>query len=329
MNKCLNCGPVIREIDKRSSAFVLGTAFYTLAQKDDWFAIMDDFRAHGGVTLDSGRIYGGGESENVIGEWLKSMNTREEMIVITKCGHGKDGALPENGMESVFADELAKSLECLKTDYIDLYMLHRDDPAIPVKRIMDCLNGYVISGRVRALGASNWTYPRIDEANNYARARGLAGFSVVSNNLSLAVPTGPFYPGLITTDKDGEQWHLCTGIPLIPWSSQARGFFTGAYSAELRRQGNGIENGFAKRMSEIYCTNDNFERLKRATELGQKKGGYSAVEVALSWVLHKSFSIAPIVGPHSREELRSCIKALSLQLTEDECRWLNLQNRNH
>lgn len=324
MNKCLNCGPTVREIDKRFSALVLGTAFYTVAQKDDWFAIMDDFRASGGVVLDSGRIYG--DSEIVIGDWMKSRNVRKQMIVISKCGHGKDGSIPENDMESVFADELAKSLEYLKTDYIDLYMLHRDNPAIPVKRIMDCLNGYVVSGRVRALGASNWTYPRIEEANNYASLRGIGGFSVISNNLSLAVPTGPFYPGLITTDKDGEQWHLRTGIPLIPWSSQARGFFTGAYSAELRRQGDGVENGFVKRMIEVYCTDDNFERLKRATELGREKGGYSAVEVALSWVLHKPFPIAPIVGPHTREELRSCIKALSLQLTEDECNWLNLKD---
>ncbi|MBU4200186.1 MAG: aldo/keto reductase [Verrucomicrobia bacterium] len=326
MSQCFDCGPVIREINKRSSALVLGTAFYTLAKKDDWFAIMDDFHVHGGVTLDSGRIYAAGESENVIGEWMKSRNTRAQMIVITKCGHGKDGTIPENDMESVFADELARSLECLQTDYIDLYMLHRDNPAISVKRIMDCLNGYVVSGRVRALGASNWTYSRIEEANNYARARGLAGFAVVSNNLSLAVPTGPFYPGLITTDKDGEQWHVRTGIPLIPWSSQARGFFTGAYSAALRERAGNLENDFMKRMIEIYCTDDNFERLKRATELGRKKGGYSAVEVALSWVLHKPFPIAPIVGPHSREELRSCIKALSLQLTEDECHWLNLQD---
>jgi len=326
MNTCLNCGPLIREINKRSSAFVLGTAFYTVAQKDDWFAIMDDFRTHGGVTLDSGRIYGDGASEHVIGAWMMSRNVRKEMIVITKCGHGKDGAIPENDMELVFATELASSLQCLQTDYIDLYMLHRDNPAIPVKRIMDCLNEHVVSGRVRALGASNWTYPRIEEANNYARARGLAGFSVVSNNLSLAVPTGPFYPGLITTDQDGEQWHLRTGMLLVPWSSQARGFFTGAYPVELRQKKDAIESGFTKRMIEVYCTDDNFKRMERATELGRKKGGYSAVEVALSWVLHKPFPIAPIAGPHSREELRSCIKALSLQITEDECRWLNLQD---
>lgn len=327
MKNCLNNGPTVRGIDKTLSKLILGTAFYTMEMKNTWFDIMDDFHARGGVVLDSGRIYGGGESENVIGEWMKSRNAREQMIVITKCGHGKDGSLPENGMESVFADELARSLKCLKTDYIDLYMLHRDNPVIPVKMIMNCLNEYVRSGQVRALGASNWTYPRIEEANNYARACRFAGFSAVSNNLSLAVPIGPFYPGLITTDQDGEQWHRRTGIPLIPWSSQARGFFTGAYSAELRRQGDGIENGFVKRMIEIYCTDDNFERLKRATELGQKKGRYSAVEIALSWVLHKPFPIAPIVGPHSREELRSCIKALSLQITEDECRWLNLQDR--
>ncbi len=82
---------------------------------------------------------------------------------------------------------------------------------------------------------------------------------------------------------------------------------------------------FTSRMIKVYCTDENFERLARAKKLGETKGGYTAVEVALAWLLHKPFSIVPIVGAHNQEELTSCIKATSLQLTESEIKWLNLE----
>jgi aryl-alcohol dehydrogenase-like predicted oxidoreductase len=107
-------------------------------------------------------------------------------------------------------------------------------------------------------------------------------------------------------------------IPLIPWSSQARGFFTGRWTPQMP-----ANDGFTKRMIEVYCTDDNFKRLSRAKELGEKKG-HTAVEVALAWLLHKPFPIVPIVGPHTQEELASCVKATTLSLTEAECKWLNL-----
>ena len=78
-------------------------------------------------------------------------------------------------------------------------------------------------------------------------------------------------------------------------------------------------------MIEIYCTDDNLERLRRAEELGEKKGGYSAVQISLAWLMHKSFPLVPVVGPHTREELASCVQATSLQLSDRELRWLNLE----
>lgn len=139
-------------------------------------------------------------------------------------------------------------------------------------------------------------------------------------------PPGPFYPGLVSTDKSGEGWHLKTNIPLFSWSSQARGFFTGRYEPQMRDRIEKIEDGFTKRMIEVYCTEENFERLRRAKELGQKKGGYSAVQIALAWVLHRPFTVLPIVGPHTEEELASCVAVLSIKVTEPEIRWLNLEN---
>ncbi len=315
----------IAEIDKRSSELALGTAFYNLAEKDTWRSILDDFLEYGGTLIDSAHNYG--DSEEVIGLWMESRGVRDKIILITKGGHGEGYGLEAENFSRTIKQELTESLEHLRTDYIDLYMLHRDSPLLPVGEIIEYLNTELADGRVHALGASNWGYERLSEANEYAYKHNLTGFAVVSNNISLAVPTAPFYPGLISVGKDGERWHEETGIPLIVWSSQARGFFTGCYSPQVLGSLGQIEDRFAVRMIEIYGTDENFERLRRAKELGQRKGGYSATQIALAWLLHKPFPLIPIVGPHTREELRSCFEATSIKLSESEVKWLNLEAR--
>ena len=299
----------------------LGSAFFSPAQKDTCFALLDRYVERGGTVLDTGRLYGGGASEATLGEWLASRGVRDQMVIVTKCAHGGDAALlPEEDFEGVVTREREQSLEALRTDYIDLYLLHRDNPAVPVGRILERMNLEITGGYARAIGASNWSYPRLSEATAYARTQGLVGFGVVSNNLSLAVPAEPFYPRLVSTSPEGERWHARHGVPLLSWSSQARGFFTGRYSgAEVGA------DGFSQRMVQVYGSTENAERLRRAQQLGQKRGGLTAVQVALAWLLHKSFPLVPIVGPHNEEELLSCLAATRLELSEDECRWLNLE----
>ena len=298
----------------------MGTAFYDIKSCEKCFDILDEYIKLGGTIIDSARGYA--TSEEVIGFWLDSRPTREQIIIITKCGLTNDGILPADGYPELVHRELTISLQTLRTDYIDIYMLHRDNQQMSVAEILEPLNNEIANGRINALGASNWEYHRITEANEYASKYGMKGFAVVSNNISLAVPAVPFYPGLVSTDKAGEHWHKETGIPLIPWSSQARGFFTGRYTPNMRNEST---DGFTRRMIEVYCTDENFERLARAKELGERKGGYTAVETALSWLLHKPFPIVPIVGPHNREELTSCVNAIALSLTEYEMKWLNLE----
>ena len=308
-------------INKPISALALGTAFYNPESKDECFGIMDSYLDLGGTVVDTGRQYG--ESEEVVGQWLEKSAARDRMVVITKCAHGP-GLLPADGFEEVVTQELAESLMHLRTDYVDLYVLHRDNPSVPVGRILDRLNAEIDGGRVVALGASNWSYARAEEANEYARQHGMRGFAVVSNNLSLAVPEGPFYPGLVSADQDGERWHQNTSIPLLSWSSQARGFFTGRYTPDMRDKVGSIDDKFTKRMVEIYCTDANFERLKRANQLANEKQDYTAVQIALAWLLHKPFPVIPIVGPHTPEELVSCADATGIKLTEAETKWLQL-----
>jgi aryl-alcohol dehydrogenase-like predicted oxidoreductase len=327
----LVAGPAGREtthgagVDKPVSELALGTAWYSLKDKDQWFGLMGDFVACGGTTLDTARGYG--ESEEVIGLWMETLANRDRIVIITKGGLTGDpqGYLLVKGFRETIESELTTSLECLRTDYIDLYFLHRDNPSLPVAEIVDCLNAELERGRIHAFGGSNWEPARVDEANEYADKHGLTGFAAVSNNLSLAIPTGPFYPGLVSTNKAGECWHIETGIPLFSWSSLARGFFTGRYSPVLHAEAEKIEDGLTKRIIEIYCTDENFERLHRAREIGKRKGGYSAIQVGLAWVLHRPFTVVPLVGPYTKEELASCVAALSIELTESESKWLNLE----
>jgi aryl-alcohol dehydrogenase-like predicted oxidoreductase len=324
MDARLHSKPLIRGVDKPISALALGTAFFRQADRQTWFDLLDEFQQLGGTMVDSGRAYG--DSEAVIGEWLETRRARAEMVLVTKCAHGQDAILPAKDFEQVVTRELETSLECLRTEYVDLYMLHRDNPAVPVGRIVERLNQEVERGRVRALGASNWTYERVNDANEYATQHGLEGFAVVSNNLSLAVPTGPFYPGLVSTDAAGEQWHTTTGTPLLSWSSQARGFFTGRYADAMQRGTSDGADVFTVKMVETYGTAENLERLRRAQELGARLSGYSAVQIALAWLLHKPFTLIPVVGPRTCAELTSCVEATSIELTRAQCAWVNLES---
>ncbi len=321
MSGQLDGGPALPGISKPISRLALGTAFYRLESRPKWFEIMDDFVSAGGTLIDTARGYG--ESEEVIGEWLASRKARERVVLITKCGDGPGGLLPAENFSDVVTEELGRSLECLRTDYVDLFMLHRDNPSIPVEVVMDRLNTEIERGSVYAIAPSNWSYSRVTTANEYAEKNGTRGFAAVSNNLSLAMPSGPFWPGVLSTDKSGERWHQETRIPLIAWSAQARGFFGGRFSRSLLDQIGSIEDGFTRRMLEVYGTDENYEKLRRARELGEDKGGYSATQVALAWLLHKPFAVVPVVGPHTRDELSSCIEALSLELTEAELSWLD------
>lgn len=316
---------MIERINKRISKLALGTAFYRLDNKATWFDILDEFLEQGGTVIDTGRHYG--KSEDVLGLWMESRGVRDRVILTTKGGFGKGWGLGIDDFPATIQRELTTSLEHLRTEYVDVYMLHRDSPTVPVAEIMDCLNAELDCGRVHSLGASNWEYDRIAEANDYACGHNLKGFSVVSNNISLAVPTEPFYPGLVSVDKTGEKWHRQTGIPLLAWSAQARGFFTGRYTSQMCTAAPDVLDKFTARMVEVYCTDDNFERLRRAAELGERKGGYSATQIALAWLLHKPFPLVPIVGPHNKEELKSCFQAVSVRMTRQETAWLNLEDK--
>ena len=297
------------------SRLALGTMVFNLQALDLTFEMLDAWQDLGGNIIDTASVYAGGNSERAIGRYFAARGGREKLVVITKGAHHNQDrrrVTPED-----ITSDLRDSLARLQTDYVDLYLLHRDDPSVPVGPIMECLNEHLSAGRIRAIGASNWSIPRLEEANEYAEQRGLQPFVVSSPHLSLAVPNEPIWPGCDhARDPRSMRWYESTQMPLFAWSSQARGFFSGRFTPENR------EN---ETVARCFYSEDNWERLRRARELGEQRG-YSVIQVALAWVLCQKMNVFPLIGPANLEELNSCVAALELELTPEEVKWLALED---
>ena len=217
------------------SRLALGTLGFSLRTRDRDYALFDAWLEAGGTVIDTAHVYEDGDAERVLGRWLADRpGARERIVLVTK------GAHPDGDRRRVTPDDIAAdlrdSMERLGGP-VDLYLLHRDDPDVEVGEIVDALDAHRRAGEIRAFGVSNWTLPRIEEANAYAAARGVAGIACNSPHLSLAVQNEPPWAGCLSaTDAESRAWHARTGLPLLAWSAQAGGFFAGAAVARLRQR---------------------------------------------------------------------------------------------
>jgi aryl-alcohol dehydrogenase-like predicted oxidoreductase len=209
-----------------------------------------------------------------------------------------------------------ESLQRLQTDYLDIYMMHRDNPLVPVGEFIGVLNEHRSAGRIRAFGGSNWTIARIRAANACAKRKGLTGFSAVSNNFALAEMVQPVWDGCVhSSDAKSRAWFRRTRMPLMPWSSQGRGFFTDRADPNDRS-----DAGLVR----CWYSDDNFRRRERAYELAAKRG-VEPIAIALAYVLCQPFPTFPLIGPRTLRELLTSLPALEIELTPKELRWLNLE----
>jgi aryl-alcohol dehydrogenase-like predicted oxidoreductase len=294
------------------SQLIMGSDYFTPERFDEVSDILDAYVEIGGNTIDTAFIYCGGKSEEAIGLWVEQRRNRESINLWTKGAHPtKDG--PRVNRQAI-EEELLISLERLRTDYVDLYALHRDDPQVPVGVIIDALNEHVEAGRIRAFGVSNWTHQRIQEANEYAAKNGLAGIAFSSPNLSLAKAKEPYWTGCVSADADTLAWHTKTQLPLFSWSSQARGFFTGRFTPENREDPDLVR---------VFYSDDNWERYRRAEQLAKEKQ-VETIQIALAYVLNQPFPTGAIIGPKNRKEMLSCAAGAAIELTPEEIAWLDL-----
>jgi len=275
-------------------------------------ALFDDYFARGGNAFDTACIYGGGRTEVLLGQWVRNRGLREQVVVAVKGAH-----TPHCNPKDLLA-QFNQSLDRLQFDYADLYFLHRDNPDVPVGEFVDVLNDLKNAGRLRAFGGSNWTRDRVDAANAYAARTGKTPFAAVSNNFSLAQMVNPVWDGcLASSTPDYRAWHKKTGIANLAWSAQARGFFDPAQASP--------DKTADQHMARTWYSHDNFQRQARAVELAAKHNCHP-MAVATAYVLaQKDFPLFAMVGPATLMESAATFAALDIRLTDNEVRWLNLE----
>ncbi len=295
------------------SDIVLGTEhFGTALNKELSFSLIDRYLHNGGNCIDTARLYGLGASEETIGEWLQKSGRREDVIISTKGGHPdlKTMHIPRLSAEDLRFD-LEGSLKALKTDCIDIYWLHRDDKSKSVGEIMEILNGFVKTGKVKEIGASNWSAERVKEANEYAKTHGLKGFCAAQIMWSLAVENeGATDPTMIKMNDADYGTYKEMGLPVFGFASQGRGVFF-----ILK---NGGADALSPRFKEIYLNDRNLKNFQTADALA-KKHNVPLAAVILSFV-HSCTEVAglTLIGPKNLEQLDDSMKFADFKLTREE-----------
>jgi predicted dehydrogenase/aryl-alcohol dehydrogenase-like predicted oxidoreductase len=269
--------------------------------------MFDDYAERGGNTFDTAWMYNDGRQEDLLGRWIEARGVRDDMVIIGKGAH-----TPHCDPESIHR-QLTETLERLRTDHVDVYLMHRDNLSVPVDEFVDAMDAERAAGRVRTYGVSNWALDRVDEAMAYAAKHGKAGFSALSNHFSLAEAYAVPWDGCEhVTDAASREWLRTHDLPLLPWSSQARGFFTGRARPDDRSD---------PELVRCWYSDSNFARLARAEELAASLG-VPTTAVALAYVLHQPFPTFALVGPRTIGETHGSLRALEVELTPAQVAWL-------
>lgn len=310
----------VRGLDKQVSRLVQGTV---MVRSDCWESsveLLDAVFALGGNTFDTAHVYGQGDNERTFGRWVNDRGLREQVVIIGKGAHHNQDRQRVTPFD-ITAD-IHDSLARLRTDYIDLYLLHRDNPSVAVGPIVEVLNEHLAAGRIRAFGGSNWSQSRIQAANEYAAAHGSVPFAVSSPNFSLAIQFKEPWDNCVSlTGEENEgvrRYYRETQMPLFTWSSLAGGFFSGRFRPDNL-------DTFTAYLDKLcvhsYCYDENFARYGRAEELAHKHG-VSVPQLALAYVLSQPWNVFTLVGCANGAEFAANAVALELQLTGQELAWL-------
>ena len=306
----------IEGIDKPVSRLFFGTAIKPMLLGQNVNALLDSVLASGINSFDCARGYG--MAEKSLGTWIKSRNNRERIVLLTKCGNvSLSGKVRVN--REVIETELEKSLVTLGTDYIDIYLLHRDDPKTPVSEFIECLNEAKRRGKVRVFGVSNWTHERIEEANRYAAEHGLDGFSVSSPNFGLTRQIKDPWGGDCVTisgpeNEAARKWYTESQMPVIAYSSLGRGFFSGKFKS-------GDYEG-AKKVLDVaarkgYLYEENMKRLHNAEAIAERDQ-CSVTQVAMRYVFSNRMNVFAIASTTNPARLKQNIQATLTPFNDED-----------
>jgi aryl-alcohol dehydrogenase-like predicted oxidoreductase len=290
------------------------------------FRLLDAYMAAGGNFIDTAKVYADwlpierSISEKTIGAWLRQRGNRNQVVLSTKGAHPDLATMhiPRLSPAEITGD-LHVSLEHLGVETIDLYWLHRDDPARPVSEILETLARQVQAGKIRYFGCSNWKTERIREAQLFSAAHGLPGFIGNQMMWSLATPDPSRLADktLALMDPDMWRYHLESGLPAIPYTSQAGGYFTKL--AENRV--NNPAGGRVTNAGNPYDTSQNHARLERIRQIGAQNG-LSITQIVLGYLRAQPFTTVPIVGPKSLAQLEDCLTAADVHLAPEQVAFL-------
>ena len=284
-----------------------GNVFGWTADEPTSFALLDAFLAEGFNFIDTADCYSiwvpghkGGESETIIGRWMKARGNRKKVVIATKVGW--DMGAGKKGLSKAYIREgVEASLRRLQTDYIDLYQSHVDDASTPQEETLSCYAELIKAGKVRAIGASNFGAPRLAEALDLAEKHGLPRYETLQ-------PLYNLYDREIF-EKELEPLCLARGIGVINYYSLAAGFLTGKYrtQADLKDRARG------QRIGSTYL-NDRGLAILIALDAVAAELRATPAQVALAWLMARPSITAPIASATSVTQFRELAKATRLKL---------------
>jgi 1-deoxyxylulose-5-phosphate synthase len=255
--------------------------------------------------FDTANVYSDGTSEEILGRALKEFTRREDVVIATKV-HGRMRPGPNGAglsRKAIFG-ELDNSLRRLGTDFVDLYQIHRWDPAVPIEETMEALHDVVKAGKVRYIGASSMYAWQFSKALYTSRLRGWTEFVSMQNHLNL-----------LNREEEREMLPLCAdqGIAVMPWSPLARGRLTRDWNETSSRQ---ETDEFGKKLYTQFPDSDRLI-VDQVSAIASARGVPRA-QVALAWLLQKKGVTSPIVGASKPDHLKDAVAALSLKLAAEE-----------
>jgi aryl-alcohol dehydrogenase (NADP+) len=265
--------------------------------------------------FDTADVYNEGESEAILGTSLVGQVPRDELVIATKVGHQMTGKPNGGGLgRKHLMASIDASLRRLRTDHVDLYIVHRYDPTTPVEEIMRGLDDIVRAGKARYIGASSMRATQLARLQLFAAANGLARFVAMQNLWNL-----------LYREEEREMIPFCReeGLGLTPYSPLARGVLSGTRS---RGGGGSTERARADKRADVYLDEESFVIVDRVVELATARG-VTPAQIALAWLLHQDGPVAPVTGATALEQIDTAAAAVELRLTEEETRRLEAPYR--
>jgi aryl-alcohol dehydrogenase-like predicted oxidoreductase len=291
-----------------------GNIFGWTADEPMSFKLLDAFVAAGLNMIDTADVYSkwvpghlGGESETIIGNWLSKRGGRDKVLIATKLG--MEIAPGEQGLSKAYIlRAVDRSLERLQTDYIDLYQAHRDDAATPLQETLETFAELVRSGKVRAIGASNYKADRLAEALRISAAHGLPRYESLQ----------PCYNLYDRADYEAELAGLCQreNVGVIPYFALASGFLTGKYRSEKDLEGK------ARGQRVKTMLNERGLRILKALDTLSAELGASPAQISLAWLMARGVT-APIASATTLDQFNDLLGGTALQLGSDAVKLLN------